>query len=90
VNLGDLDESKKGLFLNGINIAALSESERYALCIQIWQHYGTKVVFIENISSLGSHALEIIKLFIKNGGTVFGTQMNRGQQSISVSFSLNE
>ncbi len=90
VKLGNLDDKEKGLYLKGINIAALSESERFALCLKIWKHFGTKVILIENVSSLGSNAIEIIKTFIEAGGTVFGTKMRRGQETISVSFSLNE
>lgn len=89
VRLGNLDE-EKGLFWNGVNIASLSESERFALCIQIWEFYKVQVVFIENISSLGSSAMDIIKMFIERGGTVFATNMRRGQDKITVSFSLNE
>ncbi len=81
-------DNEGGLFLNGINIAALSESERYSLCLQIWQHFKISVVFIENISSLGSHAMDIVQMFIANGGKVFATQMKRGKNKMSVSFSL--
>lgn len=88
VRLGGNIDEEKGLFLNGVNIATLSESERYALCIKIWEHYKVKVVFIENISSLGSNAIDVVKMFISNGGTVFATQMRRNQQTISVSFNL--
>lgn len=89
VELGNIDR-ESGLYLNGVNIAVLSESERYGLCIKIWEHFKIKVVFIENITSLGSHAMDIIKMFIANGGKVFATQMKRNQGKISVTFSLNE
>lgn len=89
VELGNLDR-EKGLYLNGINIAVLSESERYGLCIKIWDHFKIKVVFIENITSLGSSAMDIIKMFMANGGKVFCTQMKRHQEKISVTFSLSE
>lgn len=89
VRLGNIDE-EKGLYLNGVNIASLSESERYGLCIQIWEFYKVQVVFIENLSSLGSSAIEIIQMFINNGGTVFATNMRRGQEKISITFSLTE
>jgi len=89
VELGNLDR-EKGLYLNGINISVLSESERYGLCIKIWEHFKIKVVFIENITSLGSNAMDIIKMFIANGGKVFCTRMKRLQDKISVTFSLSE
>ena len=89
VELGNLDR-EKGLYLNGINISVLSESERYGLCIKIWEHFKIKVVFIENITSLGSNAMDIIKMFIANGGKVFATRMKRLQDKISVTFSLSE
>lgn len=89
VELGNLDK-EKGIYLNGINIATLSESERYGLCLKIWAFYKIRVVFIENITSLGSSAMEIINMFIEQGGTVFATKMNRNQDKISVSFNIND
>lgn len=90
VNLGDPDESKKGLFLNGINIAALSESERWDLVIKILNHYNITILFVENLSSLGSNAIKTIEALRDAGGFIFASQMKRSQSKISVNFKINE
>lgn len=89
VRPGNIDE-EGGLFYNEKNISVLSESERYGLVVKIWKHFGIKVLFIENITNFGSKAMEIIDMFAKEGGFVFATKMNRKQEKMSITFSLNE
>jgi hypothetical protein len=43
-------------------------------------------VFIENISSLGTDAVNVLNTIAKNGGMVFATKMDRKTDDISIAF----
>lgn len=80
------DTKKEGVYLNGMNIAWLSESRLWDFCLQIWKLQGVSVVFIENITSLGSHAIERINWFTENGGYCFLSTMQRDYKELKISF----
>lgn len=80
------DTRSEGVYLNGVNMAHLSESECWDLCLQLWELQGTSVVFIENITSLGSAAIERVNWFAQKGGYVFVSQMQRDYQELKVEF----
>ncbi len=65
----------------------LSESELWEMCTQLWIKLNIRVVLVEDISSLGTGAIEKFNEFIKNGGYVFAAMMNRKQNNLRVSFS---
>lgn len=75
--LGLEDEKREGIFFNGHAVAELSESELWDLAIQFWGGQGVKVIFIENVTSLGSGAVDRINKFIESGGQAFCTAMDR-------------
>lgn len=81
-----IDGKKPGVYINGINMAHLSESELWDFCLQLWKFSGTKFVFIENSTSLGSCAIDRINWFVKNGGRVFMSTMRREYKELKVSF----
>lgn len=73
-----------GVYLNGKNLAQLSESELWGLFLKIWSTQGVNIVVIENLTSLGSKAIEILNDLAEQGVKIFGTEMRRGQDSIEV------
>lgn len=75
-----------GLFCNGRSVAEMSESELYSLCIKLWEFMGVRVVFIENITSLGSEAIDVINMFAEKGAYVFYSQMDRKQKDLKINF----
>ena len=88
IELGNSIDNKRqmGVYYKGTNIAFLSESELWDLCLQVWKVSGISVVFIENSTSLGSDAMERINWFAKNGGTVFLSTVQRGYKELKVTF----
>lgn len=79
----------EGVYLNGTNMAHLSESECWDLCLRLWRMQGTSIVFIENITSLGSEAVERVNWFAQQGGYVFVSMMQRDYKDLVVEF-VNE
>jgi hypothetical protein len=67
-------------------IHELSETEYADMWCEIWNTEGTQFIFIENMSSFGDTMIETLNQFVKNGGTVFYTQMKRQQENLSVTF----
>jgi hypothetical protein len=87
VIVGNIDSIKPaGVYFKGVNIAALSESELWDLCLQVWKFTGTSVVYIENSSSLGTDAINRVNWFAENGGHVFISTMQRGYKDLKISF----
>lgn len=87
VIIGNIDSAKPaGVYYKGVNLSALSESELWDLCLQVWKFTGTSVVYIENSSSLGTDAINRVNWFAQNGGHVFISTMQRGYKELKVSF----
>lgn len=87
VVIGAIDTKRPaGVYFKGVNISALSESELWDLCLQIWKYTGTSVVYIENSTSLGTDAIHRVNWFAQNGGHVFISTMQRGYKELKVSF----
>lgn len=82
----DKTGQQEGVFYNDQAIHELSESEYIDLWCKIWEAAGTKFIFIENISSLGSDVVNTLNQLVKNGGTVFVTRMDRGVKEMGFSF----
>jgi len=77
---------KAGLYWNGKNTAQLSETEWWGLVLEIWRKYKVKVIVIDNFSSLGSMAVDILKKLVKDGAYVLAAEMNREQKSLEISY----
>lgn len=67
-------------------IHELSESEYADMWCLIWAESGSQFIFIENISSFGNNVVDTLTQFVKNGGTVFYTKMDRGLNGCEVIF----
>jgi hypothetical protein len=67
-------------------IHELSESEYADMWCKIWEITEVPIVVIENISSFGSTFIKTLNQFVKNGGTVFYSKMDRKVKELQVEF----
>lgn len=67
-------------------IHELSESEYADMWCKIWEVTNVPIVVIENISSFGSTFIKTLNQFVKNGGTVFYSKMDRKVKELQVEF----
>lgn len=67
-------------------IHELSESEYADMWCRIWEITEVPIVVIENISSFGSTFIKTLNQFVKNGGTVFYSKMDRKVKELQVEF----
>jgi len=67
-------------------IHELSESEYADMWCKIWEATDVSIVIIENISSFGSTFIKTLNQFVKNGGTVFYSKMDRKVKELQVEF----
>lgn len=67
-------------------IHELSETEYADMWCVIWEKEDMQFIFIENMSSFGDSMIGTLNQFVKNGGTVFYTQMSRKQEKLSITF----
>ena len=86
VCIPDNDDKREGLFYLGKPLDHLAESELWQMCLQLWAQLKVKMVFVENISSLGTGAIDMFNQFIDNGGYVFATMMNRSEKNLKITF----
>lgn len=75
-----LVDGEEGIYFNGKSMAQLSESELWGLYLQICKIKGIRFVFIENLSSLGSDAAEVINQLSDEGVKIFASLMDRKQK----------
>jgi hypothetical protein len=87
VCIKDEGEEREGLYYKKRSLSMLAESELWELATQIWKAMGVKIIYVENVSSLGTGAVEKFNQFLKNDGAyIFGTKMNRGEDNLKISF----
>lgn len=85
VNDGIDNDREEGIYYNNRTPQELSESEIWDFFMQICHAVGIHFMFIENMNSLGSAAVERINWFVQNGyGQVFYTAMQRGQKEMKL------
>ena len=77
---------KEGLYWEGRNVAQMSESEWLVIVLQIWKKLKVKVVVIDNLSSLGSGAIEWLEKLNKDGAYILAAEMSREQKSLQVEY----
>lgn len=82
-----LDDSEEGIYYQCKTLAMLSESELWALFLQIWAEKDVQFVFCENVNSLGSDAIGILNGLVKSGAQVFASEVIRKQKHMEISFS---
>ena len=85
----DEDDPREGVFYKGMSTAELSESELWELMTILLQKLKVKILLVENISSLGTSAVETFNKFIKAGGYIFASEMERGQKKLMVTIHEN-
>lgn len=87
VCIKDEGEPREGLFYKGLPLAILAESELWELATQLWKAMGVKIIYVDNVSSLGSGAIAKFNDFLSSGGAyIFGTKMNRNEDALKISF----
>jgi hypothetical protein len=80
ISVEELDSDKKvGVYYKDKPISILSESELWGLYLQIWDALNIKFVIIDNISDLGSRAVEIINQMAAEGVYFFAAKMKRNE-----------
>lgn len=85
VNDGIDEEKEEGMYYNERTPQELSESMLWDLYIQILRAVNCHFVCIENLSSLGSEAIDRLNWFVKEGhGQVFYTAMQRGVKEMKI------
>lgn len=86
--LPGIDAAKEeGVYLNEKTPAMLSESELISFCVQLWASQGVKIGVIENITSLGTEAIDQINKFASDyGAYIFYSAMDRGKSKIQITF----
>lgn len=83
----DKDKEEIGLYFNEFTMSQLNESEFAKLWAKIFTEKEMNFLFFENISSLGSGAINVINELAKEDGVmVFGSRMDRKKKSLEISF----
>lgn len=81
------EDKREGVFYKGLPLEMLAESEQWEWYTQLAKCCGIRVMYIENITSLGSGSIAKFNEFIEQGGYVFATRMDVEQKNLRVSFS---
>lgn len=90
VLIADEEDKREGLFYKNKSLAILAESELWELATQLWKELNVKIIYVENVSSLGSGAIQKFNEFLSQGGCyIFGTKMNRAEDNLKISFHTN-
>jgi hypothetical protein len=84
VLIPDENDPREGLVYQGKTSDQWAESEAWEVCLGCWQDMGTRIVFVDNLTSLGSGAIEKLNDFVLAGGYILGTQMNRSEKSLKI------
>jgi hypothetical protein len=79
-------DDREGLYYHGKTVVQLAESALWEMATKLWKTLGVKVIFVENISSLGSGAIGVFNEFLENGGMIFATMMNRAQKNMKITW----
>lgn len=82
----DADSDDEGIFYNGRTLAQLSESEFDGLFMEIFLSKGVQFVFVENVSVLGTKAIETLNKLAQNDIRVFASLMDRKKPTRKVTF----
>lgn len=77
---------KQGLYMDGKNVAQLSESEFWSLVLQIWRKNKVRLAVIDNYQDLGSQAVEILGKLVKDGAYVLVAEMSREQKTLEIEY----
>lgn len=83
----DNEDEDEGIFYQGKSLAQLSESELIDLFLLIWEDKQVYFVFLENISSFGSYAIDTLNRLVKQKkAQVFASEMQRDKKDLTITF----
>lgn len=77
---------KEGLYVDGKNVAQLSETEWWAFVMKIWRKFKVKIIVIDNMQSLGSSGVELLEKLAKDGAYILAAEMNREQKTLHIEY----
>jgi hypothetical protein len=86
VFIPDEEQKKEGLEYNGKPLNMLCESDQWEWFTPLCKACGIQALYIENVSSLGTGAIEKFNEFIQEGGYVFGSRMDRSVKHFRLTF----
>lgn len=75
---------RDGIYYNGQSVAELSESELWSFYLLLLRALNVNIVLIENISSLGSGAVEMLNYYASTGGYILASEMKREEKNLRV------
>ena len=67
----------------------MSETEWWAICMEVWKKNKVKVVVIDNLQSLGTLAVENLTKLAKEGCYIFAAEMERGVKELIIEHTNN-
>lgn len=82
--VADEEEKREGIFYKGMSVAELSESELWTLNSELLSALDIRIIVIENISSLGSSAIEHFNKYVEMGGYILASKMNREEKALKL------
>jgi DNA repair exonuclease SbcCD ATPase subunit len=81
-----IDDDKEGLYYNGKTMAQSSESEFWTVYLAIAEHNDVNFVVLENISSLGSGAIDVLNELAAKGVYILASEQNRKMNTMKISY----
>lgn len=78
------DEKREGIFYKGLSPIEMSESELVTFYLALLKAMDINIIVMENLTSLGSGAIEMLNYFAENGGYVLASVMNRAEKNLKV------
>lgn len=82
--VADEEEKREGIFYKGMSVSELSESELWTLNSELLTALDIRIIVIENISSLGSSAIEHFNKYVEMGGYILASKMNREEKALKL------
>lgn len=89
IDEGEEAETREGIYYNGCSMTELSESELWSFYLVLLRSMNIKVVLIENLSSLGSGAIDMLNYYASTGGYIMATEMKRDVKSLKIEVTQN-
>lgn len=77
-------EKREGLYYQGKSVSELSESELWSFYLLLLKAMNIKIVIIENISNLGSGAIDMLNYYASEGGYIIASEMKREEKSLKI------
>jgi hypothetical protein len=82
----DEEETREGAFFKDMPIGMLCESEQWEWYVPFAKACKIRVMYIENITNLGSGSIKQFNEFIEQGGYVFASRMDVEQKNLRITF----